>query len=583
MPVLGAADGAGRARFVAFARNVGDARRRSQRPRRADPGDQPGPPAEERSSSVRGPACPSARDCAWSSAPTSWMSTASSSALSAGSPSPGRVGGALVWAHGDTRVTVTAPGAMLYPAPARWSGPSTSPGRARQSALGRPDRGRRCRRHEPARLAHWASPDVRADDRRLNRLISRCLDDLHGLRMSTPETPDDVFLAAGAPWFFTLFGRDSLWAARMLLPLGTALARGRCASWPRGRARATTRCRRRSRGRSSTSCAATCWTTGPGCGSRRFTTAASTPPRCGSACCTTPGAGGCRPATSSPCCRTSRRLWAGSRRRPARASSPTAGATRPGWRTRAGRTPRRRPVPRRPAGAATGVPGGGPGLRARGRGRRCGAARRLREAGRGSLAGWAARLADRFRAQFWVEDDEGPYPAMALDRFGTPVDAVASNMGHLLGTGILDAAEAQASSADRIASPELSGAYGLRTMSSRAGGYGPSRYHCGTVWPHDTAIADPRAGPQRPRAAVRRARRRAAQAAGRACPAAPRALGRRRSRRGARAGALSGGVPAAGLGGSVLVAMLTAVLGVTPTCPRARWRSGRCSRRRWAA
>ena len=58
--------------------------------------------------------------------------------------------------------------------------------------------------------------------------------------------------------------------------------------------------------------------------------------------------------------------------------------------------------------------------------------------------GWAGRLADRFRTSFWVEDAEGPYPAMALDRFGTPVDAVASNMGHLLGTGILDADETDA-------------------------------------------------------------------------------------------------------------------------------------------
>src|SRR5204863_9360791 len=101
---------------------------------------------------------------------------------------------------------------------------------------------------------------------------------------------------------------------------------------------------------------------------------------------------------------------------------------------------------------------------------------------------WGARLQERFRECFWVEDADGPYPAMALDRFGTPVDAVASNMGHLLGTGLLDAEEADVV-ARRIASPELSGAYGLRTMSSRAGGYGPSRYHCGTVWPHDTAIA----------------------------------------------------------------------------------------------
>ena len=72
----------------------------------------------------------------------------------------------------------------------------------------------------------WARPEVSADDRRLTELLAHSLDDLHSLRMTCIETPDDVFLAAGSPWFFTLFGRDAIWAARMLLPLGTELARG---------------------------------------------------------------------------------------------------------------------------------------------------------------------------------------------------------------------------------------------------------------------------------------------------------------------------------------------------------------------
>jgi glycogen debranching enzyme len=31
--------------------------------------------------------------------------------------------------------------------------------------------------------------------------------------------------------------------------------------------------------------------------------------------------------------------------------------------------------------------------------------------------------------------------------------------------------------------------WGLRTMSTRDRGFNPLAYHCGTVWPHDTAIA----------------------------------------------------------------------------------------------
>ncbi|WP_328842504.1 hypothetical protein [Streptomyces europaeiscabiei] len=63
-------------------------------------------------------------------------------------------------------------------------------------------------------------------ERTLPALVAQSLDDLHSLRMATAASPGDTFLAAGIPWFFTLFGRDSLWAARMLLPLGTDLALG---------------------------------------------------------------------------------------------------------------------------------------------------------------------------------------------------------------------------------------------------------------------------------------------------------------------------------------------------------------------
>ena len=44
--------------------------------------------------------------------------------------------------------------------------------------------------------------------------------------MATATDPEQVFLAAGAPWYLTLFGRDSLWAARMLLPVDPGLAAG---------------------------------------------------------------------------------------------------------------------------------------------------------------------------------------------------------------------------------------------------------------------------------------------------------------------------------------------------------------------
>jgi glycogen debranching enzyme len=78
----------------------------------------------------------------------------------------------------------------------------------------------------PRHAADWARPEVTAADHRLTRLLDQSLDDLQTLRLAEAAQPDDAFLAAGVPWFLTLFGRDSIWAARMLLPLGTELAAG---------------------------------------------------------------------------------------------------------------------------------------------------------------------------------------------------------------------------------------------------------------------------------------------------------------------------------------------------------------------
>jgi glycogen debranching enzyme len=82
----------------------------------------------------------------------------------------------------------------------------------------------------------------------------------------------------------------------------------------------------------------------------------------------------------------------------------------------------------------------------------------------------------------------GGYPAIALDGEKRAVDAVTSNMGHLLGTGILDAAD-EAAIADRLLAADMCSGYGLRTLSSGARGYWPLSYHGGSVWTHDTAIA----------------------------------------------------------------------------------------------
>jgi glycogen debranching enzyme len=97
----------------------------------------------------------------------------------------------------------------------------------------------------------------------------------------------------------------------------------------------------------------------------------------------------------------------------------------------------------------------------------------------------AETLKHNFNRDFWVED--GEYFAMGLDRDKQRIDAVTSNMGHCLWTGIVDEAKAPAVARHLLSSDMFSG-WGVRTLSEPMVGYNPISYHCGSVWPHDNAL-----------------------------------------------------------------------------------------------
>jgi glycogen debranching enzyme len=104
---------------------------------------------------------------------------------------------------------------------------------------------------------------------------------------------------------------------------------------------------------------------------------------------------------------------------------------------------------------------------------------------RDRLRAKATALREAFNRDFWLPDQG--YVALALDRDKRPVDALASNMGHCLWTGILDPDKA-ALVAKRLLSPELFSGWGVRTLATSMASYNPISYHCGSVWPHDNAI-----------------------------------------------------------------------------------------------
>jgi glycogen debranching enzyme len=103
----------------------------------------------------------------------------------------------------------------------------------------------------------------------------------------------------------------------------------------------------------------------------------------------------------------------------------------------------------------------------------------------GRLRVEAGDLRERFERDFWMEDRG--YYALALDGVGRRVDSLGSSAGHLLWSGIVSAERARAV-ADRLMGEELFGGWGVRTMAEGEGGYDPSSYHNGSVWPHDNAL-----------------------------------------------------------------------------------------------
>ena len=97
----------------------------------------------------------------------------------------------------------------------------------------------------------------------------------------------------------------------------------------------------------------------------------------------------------------------------------------------------------------------------------------------------AAEMAKRFDKAYW-RPQLGFY-AMALDAGKKPLDVIASNPGHLLFTRILSRDRARAV-VGRLMRPDMFSGWGWRTMSQEEKIFNPLSYHRGSVWPHDNSI-----------------------------------------------------------------------------------------------
>jgi glycogen debranching enzyme len=345
--------------------------------------------------------------------------------------------------------------------------------------------------------ARWdaASVAASATDPRLARWLEVALGDLDALRLALPNAPADEFYAAGAPWFFTLFGRDALWAARLSLPLDVGIAAS------------TLRVLARLQGTVEDPATAQ----EPGKILHELRASALELP--GEGIVLPPQYYGSVDATPLWVCLLADAWRAGMPEAEVRALLPALrGAL--GWLRDYGDSDGDGfldYVDRTGTGLANqGWKDSGDSIQwrdgrlAEGPIALCEVQGYAYEAARAGadlleafgdegddpagLREWSAALKARFAEAYWVETPEGRYPAVALDREKNAVDTLTSNIGHLLGTGILDA-EDERHVADLLLSASVSSGYGIRTMSTSAAGYWPLSYHGGSVWVHDTAIA----------------------------------------------------------------------------------------------
>jgi glycogen debranching enzyme len=348
----------------------------------------------------------------------------------------------------------------------------------------------------------WPEPVLTVDDRRLATAVSRSVDDLHGLRMVTTDRPDDVFVAAGSPWYLTLFGRDSLWAARMTLLLGTGLAAGtlRTLAARQGTASDPVSLEQPGKilhelrrddfvitGGHTAAHPAADPADGVHLPARYYGTVDATPLW---VCLLHDAWRWGMPADQvEPLLRNAVRAldWVVGDGDPdgdgfLEYVDSGAGLANQGWKDSGDSVRFADGRQAEPPIALCEVQGYAYEAATRG----SDLLDAFGHTGTGRYRRWAATLRERFADRFWV-DGPTPYPAMALDGGKNRVDSLTSNVGHLLGTGLLSPEQTRSVVA-RLVDPAMDSGYGLRTMALDSGAYSPLSYHCGSVWPHDTAI-----------------------------------------------------------------------------------------------
>ncbi|MGH9478062.1 MAG: amylo-alpha-1,6-glucosidase [Terriglobales bacterium] len=106
-------------------------------------------------------------------------------------------------------------------------------------------------------------------------------------------------------------------------------------------------------------------------------------------------------------------------------------------------------------------------------------------AGADRLRRQATELSHRFERQFWLPEQS--YYAAGLDAGKRPLRAVTSNAGHLLWSRIIGRERARQVTR-RLMRADMFSGWGIRTLSADEPTFNPLSYHRGSVWPHDNSL-----------------------------------------------------------------------------------------------
>jgi len=341
------------------------------------------------------------------------------------------------------------------------------------------------------RVRDWRGMGIRIDteNAQLRRTLERSMEDLGALRIADPEHPDELAVAAGAPWFMALFGRDSLLTSYMALPLDPDLAVGTLKALARSQGSRDEPRTEEQPGRIlHETRMGLDFPLVKGGGSVYYGTADATPlfvMLLGELC-----RWGIPPADLEALLPPADRAldWIenyGDRDGDGFVEyqrMTEEGLVNQGWKDSfdginfADGSLARSPI------ALCEVQGY---VYAAYLARADIARASGDDATASGYSDRADRLKRSFNDSFWLPE-RGWY-AVGLDRDKRPIDALASNMGHCLWSGIVDEDKAPLV-AQRLMSPEMFTGWGVRTLASSMAAYNPMSYHNGSVWPHDNAL-----------------------------------------------------------------------------------------------